>query len=237
MKQFNGFTAPQNSILQLSNNVSLDNLHCLHGVLQLIDRKLPASSLCCAQILYQMYHKIFKCDPKNNNIWYQYSNDQWITIHQGEQLRQKISQELICSYIIVLNYYGKLIANPKNDLSDKFSYSIKVKFITDTISNLLEKSFQEKIMQECQRLFDDPYFQPHLIQENPDKIYDKISDKISDKNYDEKSDKILNKISDKNSNEKSDKISDKISDRNADSFFRKLYGISNKKLHDISNKK
>lgn len=229
MKQFNGFTAPKNSILQLSNNVSLDNLHCLHGVLQLIDRKLPASSQCCAEILYQMYYKIFKCDSKNNNIWYQCFNDQWINDHQGEQLRKKISQELICSYIIVLNYYGKLIANPQNGLSDKFSYSIKVKFITDTISNLLEKSFQEKIMQECQRLFDDPNFQPNLIQENPDKI----SDKISNKNSDEKSDKI----SDKNSNEKSDKISDKISDRNADSFFRKLYGISNKKLHGISNKK
>ncbi len=120
-----------------------------------------------ARVVHSMYKYQYKCTSYKHGVWYEFTNHRWFQIDSGVSLRRKIGNEVVNEYLRLITYYNTTAYDQQDEQKDQ--YLQKSKNLTDVTYKLRDYNFKEKIMKECQLMFNDPIFESNL-DANPDLI-------------------------------------------------------------------
>lgn len=108
-----------------------------------------------ANVLYQKYESEFVCSSVAHKSWYQFKDHIWQRTEEGNELRKKISTELVEEYEIILK---SIIEQTNDDDTRKKRVNAAMKLI----KNLKSSPFKSHIMKEAMEIFYKPNFSSKL---------------------------------------------------------------------------
>ena len=117
-----------------------------------------------------LYKYQYKYNSIKSDIWYEFSDHEWIQIEKGYTLRNKIIDNVADEYIqIVSDYNNNKIENSKQNV-EQMNINMKIsKNVTSVANKLRNMNYTGIIMKQCQIMFYDPDFES-LLNRNPDII-------------------------------------------------------------------
>lgn len=114
-------------------------------------------------IMYELFGNDFRYDIKNR-IWYCFKKHRWILNHDGADLRDHISKDIVEK---VVSEGGKIFTQESNNPLDKTSqnnFNTKMKQMNKIIKDLKSYPFCTNVMNQCCLTFRDEKFEEKLDQ-------------------------------------------------------------------------
>ena len=132
-----------------------------------LNKSLDGSSYFVAKALYTKYMDRFVCTSLKFNQWYEFRNHRWYPVPKGYTLQKEISESFANEYYKLISKHSlkaTQLSGPERDDAQK-----KVEKTQSIIRQLMNITFKDKIMRECENLFFDSEFEKKL-----DENYDLI---------------------------------------------------------------
>jgi len=126
-----------------------------------IDKSINGSHNDIAKALFEIYSQQFVCSSLTYKIWYEFINNQWKLIEEGNGLRCKISDEIVRYYEKTAGDLVKEMAVCKDgdkggEIKRKFEQVFKI------MTNLKQSPFKNNVMREAMEVFYDGEFVSRL---------------------------------------------------------------------------
>lgn len=132
-----------------------------------LNKSLDGSSYFVAKALYTKYIERFVCTSLKFGQWYEFRNHRWYSVAKGYTLQKEISESFANEYYKLISKHS-LKATQLNG-SDREDAQKKVEKTQAIIRQLMNITFKDKVMRECETLFFDSEFEKKL-----DENYDLI---------------------------------------------------------------
>lgn len=111
-----------------------------------------------ANVVYAIYKNIYKCVSIENNIWYEFRDNNWQKMYDNKVLYKKIGNDLVNEYLRLITSYNNTAYEQQDEYKDE--YLEKSRKLTDVTYKLRTNAYKDAIIKECRILFYNSNFVP-----------------------------------------------------------------------------
>jgi P4 family phage/plasmid primase-like protien len=119
-----------------------------------------------ARYIYEKYKYEFKCSSISHGRWYYYNNHRWVLNERGNELKKKMSYEVVQDYNEYETHCKNKADEIKEEGAEKDSWQVRSKKSFELVSKLKKHSYKNPVFTECQELFFDADFEYELDSNN-----------------------------------------------------------------------
>lgn len=113
--------------------------------------KLKGSHNDVAKALFEKYEGIYVCADIKNRLFFMFNGHCWLKEDEGVSLRTKLSDEIVCFYEEMADYY--LDKYKQADEEQQSMFKKKMNFCLDMIGKLKSAPYKNNVMRECVEVF------------------------------------------------------------------------------------